>query len=281
MIPLARSGSVLRPELERLAKVTHGPASGIRLMLMLTAYLDESQDEKKSIVLCIGGMVAPASEWNCIWGEWAQLLNRYDLSEFHATNCVSGTGEFAAIAEPQRERMYWEFLSVITEPGWRIAHASRVHLEHYAEHRDAMDERRVFPPKSAVSGRLGDPYFLAFEHAIQSIATSATISALPPSEDVAFICDHNYLSGRAQGFYKLILEKHAEFRARLGTITFGVSNKVVPLQVADVIAFEYRRYEEDKRSGKDPRPQFIHLVGRFDGGWSIPDDELRGLAGRA
>ena len=64
----------------------------------------------------------------------------------------------------------------------------------------------------------------------------------------------------------------------MGTLTFGQSDKIVPLQIADVIAFEYRRYEEDKRARRDPRPQFLHLVERFGGGWNISDTELRRLA---
>lgn len=240
--------------------------------------MDESSDKKKATVQTVAGMLAPTDEWNCIWGEWAALLAEYEIPEMHMTYCVAGKGDFKAFSTDDLEEMQWRFLSVILKPGPRIAHATTVFLETYENHRQVLEKRRQFPVKSGGSGKLGDPYYLAFEHSVQEIATDSASRKLSPNEALTFIFDDGPYAGRARKFYDILLAKETEYRDRLGPCTFAQSNRIIPLQIADTIAYEYRRYHEDVIRHRDIRPAIVELAARFGGGWVINAGELRRLA---
>jgi len=253
-------------------------------MVMMQAYLDESQDAEGRKVHCIGGLMAPAAEWEKIKACWAELLGDYSINEFHTKDCVAGRGEFGRFSEREREGMLATFVNAIVQPGPRIATATVILLDAYPHYARTLKYRRQLPPRAATSGHLGDPYFMAFEHVIQTMARDVSVTNLPSSERIAFVFDRCHLSGRAGGLYEEVITAQSDYRDRLGACAFDDGAKVLPLQVADVIAYEYRRFAEEVQlrqgtsapsSARDP---FVELAVRFGGPWQIRECELREIA---
>lgn len=248
-------------------------------MLMLNAYMDESSDERKKKVQCIAGLLAPAAQWNCIWGAWAQLLLRHGITEYHSKECLAGEGEFDQFEPPEREDIHTDFVNVILRSEGTIATATMILLPDFPEYADALERRRVLPRKGAVNGPLRDPYFMAFEHAVQEMARDRSVSALPSNERIAFVFDQHHLSGRAGGLFHGLLAKESDYRNRLGPCAFEDSEAFLPLQAADVIAYEYRRYAEEVwLEKKEPREAFVELAAKFGGGWRIDTKEFERLS---
>jgi hypothetical protein len=250
-------------------------------MILLKAYMDESSDEKKQIVQTIAGMVAPKSEWDSITTEWAALLDEYRLPEFHMVDCVNPpkNSVYARYDQLERLRMQARFISVIVKPGPRIAHASTVHLVDYDSQRAGLGNRRAFPPRSAASGPLHDPYFLAFEHSVQELACDKSVSGLPAEERIGFVFDRNKsLEGRASYFFSLLIKQQSPYRDRLADCAFDDSDKILPLQVADVIAYEYRDAMQKRAAGQLARGQFGFFAERFGFGWEITAEQVRNMA---
>jgi hypothetical protein len=241
------------------------------------AYMDESQDPKKEKVQTIAGLLASEAEWKEISAAWELLLDKHGLCEFHAVDCVGGNEDFRKYKgnPDKRELIYNEFLALLLRPGQKLATAVSIMLRPYKQHLPGLATRRKFPPKSATSGPLDDPYFMAFEHVVQEIATDKNIAELDEQERIGFVFDENRtFEGRAQPFFR-DLRTRAEYRSRLGAIAFDDSYSVLPLQTADIVAYEYRRHvEEVLIGGGSPRQQYIALARKYGGGWKIDDEHL-------
>ena len=271
--------SAYAPHLARIVSVTHPPHSKVRLMLMLNAYMDESSDERAEKVQCIAGLMAPAAEWNCIWGEWAQLLLKHGITEYHAKECCAGEGEFDRFEPPEREDIHADFVNVILRSKQAIATATMILLPDFPEYGDSLERRRILPQKKAINGPLRDPYFMGFEHAVQEMARDRNVATLPANEKVAFMFDHHHLKGRAGALFHDLLAKESDYRDRLGACVFEDSKDFLPLQAADVIAYEYRRYAQEVWLEKqEPRDVFVELAAKFGGGWRIGRDEFQRLS---
>ena len=62
--------------------------------MMMEAYFDESGTHDSSPVMCVAGYLFSAEQAARLDLEWADVLDRYKLSHFHAADCAHGVGEF-------------------------------------------------------------------------------------------------------------------------------------------------------------------------------------------
>jgi len=72
------------------------PASwvGARLVVILTAYFDESGTHRGAKALSVGGYVSTADHWELFEREWMESLRIYGVDYFHTTDFVASQGEF-------------------------------------------------------------------------------------------------------------------------------------------------------------------------------------------
>jgi hypothetical protein len=275
------------PEMAALLHVVHGPYGGMRLMLMMEAYVDESADETKQKVYAMAALIAPAGVWNCLWGEWDRALAANNLPEFHMKDCVAtnpetgcGYGVFADRDEAERERLQREFIGIMTGFGPENlgGMASGVLLEPYNRRMAQFKRLRTVPPKTPLSGSLSDPYYLVFQHLVE-LATGSQFFR-ETGETLGFVFDRHHLQGSAGYMYEGMRgSKNVQNRDRMGTCAFADRVRVKPLQAADVLAYETYRYVQDTiLEGKRQRWQYTELERMVSQGHYFDEKAIERLA---
>jgi len=218
----------------------------------MRAFNDESLNDR---IFCISGYLAPASVWGEFEIKWKRALKEERLPYFHMADCEAREEEFKGISKLERARLQRKFIEIITSTQ-ATAIAVGVHLKFYDALADRIKKRGIKYSKA---------YFTAFVHQVDHLASR--IAHLPPEEQIGFVFDRqNEYQGRAKELYDSLLG-HPElpFHSRLGPLGFADKTKVVPLQAADILAYESFRYLRDvtwNYRNKSPRWQWAALSAR-------------------
>lgn len=245
------------PELRALLQVTHGPYDSARV-LMFTAYLDESADSLQQVAYGIAGYFAAADAWTPFWSEWDGVLQAAGLQGFHAVDCEHGHNDFAGLSIRQREQLVRELIRVIVNHD-PMGVVTSIDLRAYNAVQPRIKQLRRLRPGLSIQGSLEDPYFLAFQHAIEHVALSPLVTSSPLGDRVGFVFDRHHLSGRANGLYASMV-RGVPYTARLGSLTFDDKVVIKPLQAADLLAYEaHRHFYDTLLKGAPERWQFTEL----------------------
>lgn len=168
-----------------------------------------------------------------------------------------------------RTAIQWKFISLLSDrANGLIGHLSAIKMESYVRLRPRFKAARKIPPGLAVSGSLDDPYFLGLQFAVERVARSAWVSALPPEEKVNFVLDESALGGRVRALFDSIKgdENLGSWTSRLGGVQLRSSADYPPLQAADLWAYEALRLSEQYFAGQvtDRRWQCADLSSNVD-----------------
>ena len=253
------------PELWRMVHRSYSHIGGPRILMFLEAYCDESADENQQRVLLVAGLVGMAESWNCVWGEWDRALAEADppLKEFHAVDCEQGHGEFNG--RNDRPELYAKFLKILTNPEnkiWGIS--SAVWLPAYNKRLAEIKALRVIHKDKrwkGISGTLENPYFLLFQHTIE-LADRVTAN-LPPDEKIMFTFDQHHLEKRARAIYESFRGTTWPYewpRRASDDLHFRTSEVCKPLQAADLLAYEMRRYLDEVHYGGQPERPHMEAI---------------------
>jgi hypothetical protein len=203
--------------------------------IVLGGYFDESgiHDEGKILVMC--GYIGPSDEWGRVERVWREEFGNI---VFHAADLESGFGDFKGTGPRERDRIKSRAIEIVTHSAL-LGIASGVVKEHYLQ---------VFntPELQAVSG---SPYEACFQDAIDRALDR---SAMFVTEDrhTAFVFDQQEEWQRKgkmmwDGMMQLSLDEW-DFREFAESLTFGSKKKLVPLQIADHLAYETYKYLHNK-----------------------------------
>jgi hypothetical protein len=229
----------------RLSRVVHPWSSRERLIAVLEiiAYSDETETAHR--VFGVAGYWGLARDWEAFETLWNAKLKEYGLTEFHAVDCEQGHGEFEGRTD--RKRIRDAFIEIITH--------SMIHGYFHA-----LDLRSWDPLADQISHLrfpMGDPYYIAFQMALEGV--SADADRVAPDERVAFVFDDRHDSGKALGLFRdLKYSTNPEFARiarRLGTVAFPGSKEFPGLQAADLLAYEAQKYLADTAWTDSPRPK--------------------------
>jgi hypothetical protein len=233
----------------------------------VTAYFDESGDQRQERALVIAGYVAPEQSWRTLRRRWTSLLENFGIREFHAVDCEHGRGEFLGMSPRRRQAIHRNFVGLLSgQIEGIIGVFKTVMLEPYTRLRPRFKELRQLPPGLPINGSLDDPYFLAFQLAVETAAVLPAVASLPTHEKIEFVFDrHGRLGGRVKHLFDSIRgDATLGYPARLGDMQMIARAGVPGLQAADLLAYEAYRFSDNRITGESrpPRWQFSQLSKR-------------------
>jgi Protein of unknown function (DUF3800) len=243
-------------ELVRLSRALHHPRSKQRLFAMLdiTAYCDESVRDGDGVFV-IAGYLATLKNWVNMSEVWDEFLRDENLTEFKASDCEGGNGEFQGRGEDECRRICERFVSIIEHSGL-VGVAMIVDLRAYDPIRPEMDRLRTRPTghgKNVV--KLGEPYYLGFQFLVERLTQEADNA--PLEEKVMYVFDITKAhKGKAVMLFDEMKHKpNYPLAERMGAISFDDSKHYAGLQAADMFAYEARRFFEEVAYGIRPHPE--------------------------
>lgn len=221
-------------------------------MLMLSGYFDESGDEQDQHVKIVGiaGCVAPVAHWERFSIDWRNTLDDEGIQHFHMREFAHSSGQFKTGwkgNEERRSRFYgklWRILESITP----MYYGCFIPMESY---------RQLFTAEQRK--RLGDAYFIAYQGCMSAVM-SVMLGGIPVTEIATVFDDRKGVGGYHDAFYERVV-KGRFWRDRIPRPIRRDMRKILPLQAADIVAYECSKEYERRlhKSQYAPRPGFQRI----------------------
>jgi hypothetical protein len=226
---------------------------------MLIAYFDDSGTHDGAPVVLMGGLIGTEDEWKSFEPEWRARLQeplpgKGALKRFHMTDCEAGTGEFTGWNRAERDAVIKEFRDIILKHD----------LGGYAcaVPRKEWDDLIKWPLRAIV----GDAErFCITNCVVQSIRDAESHKE---GANLGLVFDSRPTPGRNKmnGFIVEIFQidqlLHSE-KVAIDGPSFVSSERVLPLQAADMVAWEFYQHAQNwLRDGERAaaRPHFQRMV---------------------
>ena len=202
-----------------------------------TVYLDESGTHADSPALAVAGYLADDSSWDSFAVDWRASLTEMGLDHFHMTDFSNKAGVYASWTEDERRERFARLVGITNRHA--IASVGTV-IER------ALYERLI---TGAGRERSGGLYGLA------AISCAMTVDKRLPGVSVGYVFE-NGAQGRGQ--LAKVLRDNMHYTSepeslRIRSVTFRDKRMFVPLQAADILAYElYQNFP--RLLGTDSRP---------------------------
>ena len=220
----------------RLLEIVFPASAKERNVAFYSAYFDEST-APKSPVLVVAGFLSTDAQWVLFEREWKGVLAEHNLTAFHMQHFAKNKSPYRSMSEPEKQKLLGSLLDIIRSRA-KMGFATVVHV---ADFKDVMAGK--------IRGKVGSPYYLACAGCQLDIGKWAKKNY--QIEPIAYFFDagHKNWKELAQAF---IAEKNnpANTEYRLGPLTFEHDNVLVPLQAADIAAYEIWRWLDEHFDGR-------------------------------
>lgn len=217
--------------------------------MMLIGYFDETghaKDERQRFV-GVAGLVASATQWEVFERKWNLTLKEFNLPFFHMKDFATSKNIFAGWSELKRRKLYGKLIRTmaVTHP---LPVGSVISLEDY---RSLTDDERML---------LQDPYYFG----MFACVVYPLFLLENKSLDVKFapvLSEQREFKSRAELIIGALMQDF-ELAERLISPIFQDMKVIVPLQAADIVAYElYKEFERQRyRSNDKPRYGYQELV---------------------
>jgi len=205
---------------------------------VLKVFMDETGTHDGAPMVAVGAVIADAR----VWREWTKDWDRAKkpAKVYHATDCANLRGEWEGWSAVHRDEYVKALLPVIAKhqlrgvvvgidmPAYEKAMAAHPHLK----------------------GMFGTPYSGCFQWAVQSIIGDAINSNR--KQRVAFVHEENAYKGEALEAFDWVRRNKARSEAMV-SFSFGSKADYVPLQAADIVAYEGAKAVRNKNAGRPLR----------------------------
>lgn len=216
-----------------------------RFVMNFTVYLDESGTHIGSQAVVVAGYIATADEWISFDSEWRTALTEFKIPFFHMSEFANRASSYRDWTKKEREQRFDRLVNIIN------AHV--------------LGSVAVTIPRLEFASALGGdskkvpsgPYGLA---ATQLLASAPKL--LPSGADhwINYVFDIGSPGiGEIQQRFKRFMKTRQRIAQRLHVsgITFGDKDNFIPLQAADILAYELYRYAP-QFLGTNTRPPRLH-----------------------
>lgn len=260
---------------EYLSELCHGDGD----FAMLKAYFDESGIHDKAKICVVAGFVLEASRADLLGSIWKyDVLAPFKLPYFHAKEFANRSGPFRgwsdtmaqtftnrAMVGIRRAMLDYEWPPMLIGSAIRrcdflaLSEEDRRWLTGGTFVTSSLDER---PRKWKRQGAPTKPYFLAFQQAVLDAAkyerhmpwgTSYGRDFKGPRKGnlVHYVLDRqDDYEATAKAVFNAMQQMPLSVKDRLGDVVFSSKLKVLPLQVADFIAYEAYSLLQNREDGQ-------------------------------
>ena len=236
---------------------------------VLRAYMDDSGTHKGSPYCLVAGYWGGASQWVKVEREWRRVLNKYRVPEFHAKQYwgrdknQERVGPYRGWDDIRRRNFLFELLTVIGDHKiYPFAHGV---LRSEWEKKSAEDRQMYCGAGSTKLVAPDNPMFMALNTCILR-----TVDYCKPGVVMHFVFDSNrntdaWASICYQGLKRLLTKAGDPVVSHLGDLTFSESVRALPLQAADLLAYEAFKYAKWANGNPDAkvRPAYMLALRNF------------------
>ena len=211
------------------------------LVAALWAYFDESGHAKDArvSVFALGGCVSSVERWRSLIPDWTDTLTEFSVSALHMKDFAHNKGEFASWNEDTRQAFLARLVGLMTRD---IAAYIGEAMALPEEWRQRPDELRT---------RLKDPYHGCLIFCMRTLIDYSAHTGNFPKVNVV-LAHHPEHSGWANILFQTMREETGG--NRFGSLSFDNPKELVPLQAADLVAYELQHYLSDtKPKGREKR----------------------------
>jgi Protein of unknown function (DUF3800) len=199
-------------------------------ILMLWAYFDESGEHDRKTghlrQLTVGGWIAPRDAWMKFDDEWSKALKWAEIPMFHMADFEAYRGQFTGWTNQKHKDVLNVLLKIIGE-----------------NIRDGLGfTNRVF--KLEPKQHFSDTYESSLLDCLMHVANRSAYT-YGDQVSVVFAKHSDYRKNRIQKIFDFMNYGDAQ----LGTLAVSDPINVLPLQAADILAYEFQFLNRDDLSG--------------------------------
>jgi hypothetical protein len=226
-----------RPAKLTLAKMKGTMRSDQGFLAMFIAYMDESGTHDESDFAALAGYVDHSNGWTEFETAWNAVLAYYHVDEFHMTDFENRYKEFDwrnywFLPDEELRRPFMRDLLRALHSPKRLRVGCTISMRDY---------REIIPERFHKDY---NPYYFLFAKCVEQL-WRVSFLMLPPKEKLAFVFDEKLgFEGRSTAIFYALRDSRFQYSDSMGDIHFASSRKLAPLQAADFVAFEYRKYNE-------------------------------------
>jgi hypothetical protein len=225
---------------------------------MFTGYIDES-GSTESQLFTLSCLVGWGGEWFWFEQAWINLLEkknkllaaqgRKELSRYHAADCSSSLDEFADWTKDEQKEFTAEIVNIF-----------RRHALIVASYTINLKELEQEIPEAKSDPR-GFAYVLLLRHLMIEVGQRITTRKEFSNDHIALIhdrCDYN--AALLQTFNQMKADTTFRYRDYFSTITPMSWEDCIPLQAADLLAYENFKEAESKNTKRNRRKTLEFLL---------------------
>ena len=212
-------------------------------MLTLHAYFDETGHggDANTKFLGIAGCLTSVQTWKKVERKWGVALRSEGLMYFHMREYAFSVGPFKdwKNEEARRQKIYGALWEIILEAEL-IPLGGFVQLENYKQELTGQ-EHHVFR----------DAYFLCYLQCLRFLAQYTEADLV--SNVATFFDDKKGFKGEARKIHDVLTHR---FRGKIPPPTFHDMRVLLPLQIADIVAYESKKEFERQLFTPEKKPRW-------------------------
>ena len=201
--------------------------------------LDELGIHEGSPVLSVAGYFARPKVWREFTRDWRRILLPKKIGVFHSSDCQALRGEFENWTREERDELVSRLLPIIPKHSLVGFAAVIVLRDFYA----AVKGKEHLVPL------IGTPYGACFQWLLRSAIEASAWAGI--REPMAVFHENNDFHANAYAAFAW-LKQYNNPHGVLTSLTFGDKKTYIPLQAADILAYEAGKRVVNS-SGKDRR----------------------------
>lgn len=232
---------------------------------MLTAYFDESGTHLGSKVIVVAGYLASDEQWLKFKDEWSQVFSDYEIDYFHMTDFESGYKQFKSLSKHNKQRLLDRLLTFL-----RIRARFGIGAAFYISSYDEL-------VAEGYGDEVGSPYYWCAAICLHAVKRWANKQSCQYPITLVFEKGAKESGEFQKSFKKYRTTQDYKDNYRISSLTFLDKRQSLPLQAADILAYETWKYLCNELAANPRRPRWSMMeLSKIPFKWYYADkDALR------